>query len=88
MTDKDLDQLKDRHYLEGLIDRFEDKMAVIITKNGQKLLWPIKDLPAEAQKGTAVRIILTTSKSDQQEREKTAKTILNEILKNKEQKNE
>ena len=81
------DEFKEKYFLEGLIDRFEDKMAVIITNDGQKLLWPIKDLPLESEKGTAVRIVLTTSKTDSEEREKLAKAILNEILKNQDQKN-
>lgn len=75
-------QFKGRYFLEGIIDRFKEKMAVIITKDGQKLLWPIKDLPADCEKGTTVRIILTTSKTDQEERDKISKTILNKILKN------
>ena len=88
MTDQDLNQLKDRYFLEGVIDRFEDKMAVIITKDGQKLLWPINNLPEDSQKGKTVRIVLSTTKSDQDEREKTAKTILNQILRNTDQDNE
>ena len=88
MTDQDLNQLNDRYFLEGVIDRFEDKMAVIITKDGQKLLWPINNLPEDSQKGKTVRIVLSTTKSDQYEREKTAKTILNQILRNTDQDNE
>lgn len=61
-------------------------MAVIKINDGQELLWPIKDLPADCEIKTKVRLILTTSKSDQEEREKIAKTVLNKILKNTEQK--
>lgn len=81
MTTKDLEQIKDRYFLEGHIDRFIDKMAVIATKDKQKLLWPIKDLPPDCDKGTKVRLILSTAKTDQEEREKIARTILNEVLK-------
>lgn len=82
MIDNPDNKIEPSYFLEGLVDRFEDKMAVIITKDGQKLFWPIKNLPPDCEKGTIVRIILSTSKTDQEEREKTAKTILNEILKN------
>ncbi len=81
MTADDLDQIKNRYFFEGTIDRFEDKMAVIIVEDGQKLLWPIKNLPEDSDKGQKVRIILSTSKTDQEDREKMAKTILNKILK-------
>ena len=86
MTKKELDQFKDRYFLEGVVDKFEKKMAVIVIADGQKLLWPIKDLPEECEVGTAVRIILATSKTDQEEREKIALTILNQILKNNNEK--
>ena len=81
MNDKKEKNLVENCFLEGVIDRFEDKMAVIITKDGQKLLWPIKNLPEDCEKGTEVRLVLSTSKTDREEREKMAKTILNEILK-------
>ncbi len=68
-------------YLKGTIDRFEGKLAVIKFEEGQEFHWPIKNLPEEAKEGTAVRLILTTSLSDQEEREETAKALLNEILK-------
>jgi len=74
-------KIEKNYFLAGLIDRFEDKMAVIIIKDDQRLLWPIKNLPEDCEKGAVVRIILSTSKTDQEEREKVAKTILNEILK-------
>ncbi|OGY46000.1 MAG: hypothetical protein A3J65_03855 [Candidatus Buchananbacteria bacterium RIFCSPHIGHO2_02_FULL_45_11b] len=82
MAEDTLEQFKDRFFLAGKIDRFEDKMAVIILADSQKLLWPIKDLPEDSEAGAEVRLILSTAKSDEQERERTAKAILNEILKN------
>ncbi len=80
---KDLENLKESYSLEGVIENFVDKKAVIVTKDGQKLSWPIKNLPEDCEKGTRIRIILTTSKTDQEERQKLAKAILNEILENK-----
>jgi len=88
MIAKDSDQFKGRYSLAGTLERFEDKMAVIITDDGQKLLWPISNLPIECDKGAKVRIILSTVQTDQEEREGIAKTILNEILKNPEKKDE
>jgi len=88
MIIKDSDQFKGRYFLEGTLERFEDKMAVVITNDGQKLLWPISNLPAVCDKGSKVRIILSTAQTDQEEREGIAKTILNEILKNPEKKDE
>jgi len=72
---------KDRYFLEGTIESFEQKSAVIITKDGQRLLWPISNLPEDCEISTLVRIILTTGMEDEKERENIAKTILNKILK-------
>lgn len=82
MTEDNPEQSKDRFFLIGKIERFEGKMAVIVLADGQQLLWPIKNLPEEGEAGKAVRLILSTAKSDEKEREIMAKAILNEILKN------
>lgn len=80
---KDIEKSTSHHWLAGTIERFEEKMAVILTKDGQKLLWPIKNLPDDCEVGTKIRLIISTSKTDQEERTALAKTILNEILQNK-----
>ena len=74
------EQTKDSYFLAGIIDRFEDKMAIIKIKGGQELKWPIKDLPPDCEKGVPVRIVLTTGKTDEEDRGKIARTILNKIL--------
>ncbi|MFA5021811.1 MAG: hypothetical protein WC508_01910 [Patescibacteria group bacterium] len=87
MLDQTLENQNDLNFIEGTIDHFEEKMAVILAKDGQKILWPIKNLPDDCLAGTAVRLILTTSESSIIEREKLAKKILNEILKNPDESN-
>jgi len=76
------DSNDNRFWRQGTIEAFQEKMAVILTRDGQKLLWPIKDLPEDCGVGSEVKLILTTVQSDQAERQQIAKTILNEILKN------
>ena len=70
-----------QNHLKGVIDRFEGKLAVIKTEEGQEFHWPIKSLPEEASEGAAVRLSLSTSESDEKERQETAKALLNEVLK-------
>ncbi len=67
-------------FIPGVIDRFEGREAIIITEDNQKLHWPINRLPVDCQEGTHVRLILSTSQSEQEEREKIAKSILNQLL--------
>jgi len=71
-----------QHILNASIDRFEGKSAVISfgKDKKQKLLWPIKNLPDDAQEGMTVRLAISTSQSDQEETQKLARAVLNEIL--------
>jgi hypothetical protein len=69
-----------QYSLEAVIDRFEGKFAVFKV-NGQELFWPIKNLPDDAKEGSVVRLYLSTSKTEEEEKEKIAKKILEEILK-------
>ena len=73
------------NFIKAVIDRFENRKAVLKTDDGQELLWPIKNLPDDVQEGTVVRIVIKTNQTDQEEREKIAKTLLNEILKTNEE---
>ena len=78
-----MDKLKKQSYsIKGVVDRFEGKQAIIKTDNGQRLKWPIKNLPESIKEGSSVRISLATSKTDEEERKKIAKSLLNELLKN------
>lgn len=70
-----------KFFLTGVIDRIEEKQAIIRLEDKQELYWPLSRLPKEVKEGTALRLVLTTSQTDEEEREKLAKTILKEILK-------
>lgn len=69
------------HFLKGVIIGFEQKSAIINMEDGQKILWPINNLPKKCEKETPIRLVLKTSLSDEEEREEIAKTVLNKILK-------
>lgn len=66
--------------MTGTIERFDGTSAIIALSDGQSVRWPIQDLPKDCAVGTAVRLLLKTSASDQADREQLAKSILNEIL--------
>ncbi|MFZ5363917.1 MAG: DUF3006 domain-containing protein [Patescibacteria group bacterium] len=70
-------------FIKAAIDRFEGDSAVIKTEDGQELLWPKQNLPEDAKEGSAVRLGIFTNQSDEEERTRLAKTLLNEILQNK-----
>ena len=63
------------------VDRIEGQLAVLKLEDGQSLDWPIERLPGGVSEGSEVKIFLTTAKSEEEERERTAKAVLNELLK-------
>ncbi|RJR31127.1 DUF3006 domain-containing protein [Candidatus Parcubacteria bacterium] len=75
---EDLSHLK---YLKGKILRFEGKFAVLEFSDGQKINWPIKDLPYDLAVGQELKISIL--RDMEAENEKLAKKILNKILGNK-----
>lgn len=70
----------DKYSIKAVIDRFEGVFAVLKLDDGQSLNWPIKNLPDDIKGGQVIRLFITTSQTEQEEREKTAKALLNEIL--------
>lgn len=71
------------YYLNGTIDRFEGKTAIIILDHqGEKLLWPKAKLPATAAEGASVKLWLEPNPIQEKTNEQTAKNFLNDILQN------
>ncbi|MEW6610484.1 MAG: DUF3006 domain-containing protein [Patescibacteria group bacterium] len=71
----------EQYSVPAVIDRFEGMAAVVRVEGGQELKWPVKKLPNHAKEGTVVRLTLSTTASEEVEREQLAKAILNELLK-------
>ncbi len=69
-----------KFFIKATIDRIENDFAVLKTDDKQEILWPTSRLPEDAKEGSLVRLNLSTSKADEEERAKLAKTILEEIL--------
>lgn len=67
-------------FLRGVIDGFIEKKAVIKTEDGQKILWPIINLPEHIKTGDQIRLVLTNTATEQAERQEIAKAMLNYIL--------
>lgn len=72
---------KDKNFIFGVLDRFEDKMGVVLLDDGQKVLWPEDKLPKETKEGDVVKLKIFSSGLETEEREKMVKAILSEILK-------
>ena len=67
-------------FIKLIIDRFEGIFAVLITVDGQEILWPKNKLPQDAHAGMALNFTILNDQEFEVEQKKTAKNILNEIL--------
>lgn len=67
--------------LHLIIDRFEGRFAVLNGDDGLEINWPKRNLPKGAKEGDSIVLSAVTNEEDRKKREKTAKEILNEILK-------
>jgi len=66
--------------LKAVTKKFEGKFAVLETADGQQVHWPIKDLPDDVQAGTEVRLLVSSKKTADEEREQVAQLVLNKII--------
>lgn len=66
--------------MRAVLDRWEDASAVLRLENGQELVVPKDELPKDVKEGAALFLLISESKSEEEAREKLAKSILNEIL--------
>lgn len=64
----------------AVIDRFDGMNAVVKVEGGQEVCWPVKLLPDDAKVGMTVRLVLSTSASDEAERSRVARAMLNDLL--------
>jgi len=66
------------------IDRYENDKAVLLTNDGEKIIWPKKKLPENIKEGSKMLFIIADNKKEEEFSKKLAKDILNEILDTKE----
>ena len=65
--------------LRGVVDRYEGDYAVLVFDDGQRLLWPREQLPAEAREGVAVAVALTVDLIDTEQRSARLQGLLADI---------
>ncbi len=67
--------------MKAILDRFEGSSAVLRIE-GQELIVAREELPKDIQEGATLFLLVSPSASEEEAREKLAKSILNEILNN------
>lgn len=67
-----------------IVDRLEESQAVLITQNGQEIVWPIDKLPVNTSEGQELVFSINSDLNQKDNQKDLAKDILNEILNNNE----
>lgn len=62
------------------IDRFEENKAVLLTEDGEIILWPKNKLPLDASEGAVLKFSILRGDDEEIEKKELAKKILNEIM--------
>lgn len=72
---------QDQNYLVGKVESFNRGQATLRLSDGQTVLWPMDKFPIGVSEGSEVRLAIL-NESSESERNKLAKAILNQVLKN------
>jgi hypothetical protein len=70
-----------RKYITATVDRLEGEKAVLKMDDGGTINWPSSNLPADVSEGSVIKLVMQSDKTEEEEREATAKALLNELLK-------
>lgn len=62
------------------VDRFEENKAVLITGDGETIIWPKNKLPANVHEGSCLIFDVAEKKEQEKLNKQTAKDIINEII--------
>ena len=81
MNEPEIEKIISPNSVFGQIESFAGKFAVIVLDDGQKINWPTEQLPPDIQISQKIKLRLLNRDAEDEEREKLAKNILNEILK-------
>ena len=73
--------LDKQKFMLAIVDRIEGNKAVLKLDDGQSLNWPVNNLPSDVIEGSQIKLVIFSNKIEEEEREKIAKAVLNEILK-------
>ena len=62
------------------VDRFEGGKAVLITGEGETIIWPKNKLPADIHEGSGLSFDIEEKSQREKQDKQTAKDIINEII--------
>ena len=67
--------------LNLVVDRIEEKLAVLIDKSGEEIIFPEKYLPPETQEGDILRFEISADKGLTQKKKKEIRRLIDKLRK-------
>ncbi len=68
------------NFLKATVSGFEGTSAILTVEGGMTVRWPIKQLPDDVREGSTIRLIASSTRTEQEEREKLAREVINSLL--------
>ena len=72
--------MEKKYFLKAKLLAFKETNAIFEAENGNHFSWPIKNLPDNLKIGQQARLIISTEETEEAEREKLVKEVLNQII--------
>ena len=66
--------------INGTVESITDDLATIKMENIEKVIWPVKNLPAQTTVGSKIKLTLSTKPGAAPDQALSAKKMLNDIL--------
>ncbi len=74
------EQIDHQYVQKAIVKKINSEQAELELVDGQILLWPKNLLPSDLNIGDTVRILVHDKKTEEEERKKLAKALLNEVM--------
>lgn len=65
---------------QATVIRLDEQSAVLQLPDGQSINWPLDLLPPDTKVNDSLKIIIHNKKTDEEERQRLARTLLNEVM--------
>lgn len=73
-------KLNHPYSIQATVLKLDEQSAVLKLIDGQTLNWPLELLPPGTKTNDPVKIIIHNKKTDEEERQRLARTLLNEVM--------
>jgi len=74
------EQIDHQYVQKATVKKITSEQAELELPDGQVIKWPVKLLPSDLKNGDTVRILVHDKQTEEEERQRLAKSLLNEVM--------